>query len=413
MRCAPLSLSITLAVVVVAACSTDPQDVQHSLFPSSIPPIPAETWPQYRLDAHHAGLSPSGTRLGANLVLAWQSGPYGIGNYSACKSSPAVDLDRVYVGVDDGQLLALDRRDGTVVWRFATHRYESERQTTDSAHLGIHGSPAIDERNVYVGDYSGWLYAVDKVTGSKVWESQLGGSIGASPVLLGDFLFIAVEYPVPDGKVFMLRAQTGEVRWSSPSLGHNPHSSVSIDPGAGLLYIGANNGLLFCFDYVRGQLQWSYQTGGAIKSTAAVVEGTVFVTSWDGMLYGVDGATGAKQLELATAGTSSSSPSVYRDAVLFGSDDGMLRAANRRNGSPLWTFSTRGPVASSPTVISDSALVIVGSRDKNLYLLDLATGASRQTIELGAAITSVPVALENSLFVNDDAGTVYAFRPGF
>lgn len=282
--------------------------------------------------------------------------------------------------------------------------------STDSTHLGVHGSPAVDDRHVYIGDYSGWLYAVDKVAGTKVWEFQLGGSIGASPVLLGDFLFIAVEYPVPDGKVFILRARTGEVIWSSPSLGHHAHSSVSIDPASGLLYVGANNGILFCFDYLRGRERWSHQTGGPIKSTAAVGDHGVYVTSWDGYLYGFDGATGAKRVEVGWQSPSSSSPSVHGDAIIVGFDDGVVRAIDVRDGRSLWDFRTRGPVASSPTVVAASAVLAVGSRDGTLNLLDLATGVSRQTIQLGAPVTSVPVVVGDMLFVNDDAGTMYAFR---
>ena len=405
------SLLITLALGGGnAACGDDTQGAGGSRFPSVVPPVPAGTWPQYRLDASHQGLSPSGTALGADLELAWQSGPYGIGNYSASKSSPAVDAERVYVGVDDGQLLALDRRDGAVAWRFQSRRFEVELETTDPAHLGIHGSPAVDERNAYIGDYSGWLYAVDKRTGELVWEVQLGGSIGASPVLLGEYLFIAVEYPVPDGQVFVLRAPTGEVVWSSPSLGHNPHASVSIDAASGLLFVGANHGVLFCFDYVRGRQPWSFLTGGAIKSTAAVAGDTVYVTSWDGKLYGLLGATGEKRLEFAATAASMSSPAAHGDMVFFGSDDGVLRAVSRRDGSLVWAFPTQGPILSSPTVIQDSALLAFGSRDKYLYLLDLATGGLRQAIELGGPVTSAPAAVGDSLFVNDDGGTVYAFR---
>lgn len=402
-------LSLTLGLVAsTTACSEEP--APSPTFPPALSPVPPDTWPQYRLDARHQGLSSSEVRIHADFVLAWRSGPYGIGNYSACKSSPAVDLDRVYVGEDDGSLIALDRRDGTVAWRFESHRYDVERLTTDSAHLGIHGSPAIDDLNVYIGDYSGWLYAVDKVAGTKVWESQLGGSIGASPVLLGDFLFIAVEYPVPDGKVFILRAKTGEVIWSSPSLGHHAHASVSINPAASLLYVGANNGTLFCFDYGHGRQRWTYQTDGAIKSTAALGDDGVYATSWDGHLYGFDGATGAKQLDVAWTAPSSSSPSLHGDAVVVGSDDGVVRATDRHDGHALWAFPTRGPVASSPTIIEESGLVAIGSRDQTLYLLDLETGGLRRAIQLDAALTSVPVAVGNMLFVNDDAGTVYAFR---
>lgn len=401
-------LSLLWLTLAVASCSEEPDP--SSTFPSELPPASADTWPQYRLNARHQGVSAPTAHIETDLVLAWRSGPYGIGNYSACKSSPAVDRDRVYVGVDNGELLALHRLDGTIAWRFATRRYDVERATTDSAHLGIHGSPAVDDLNVYIGDYSGWLYAVDKVAGTKVWESELGGSIGASPVLLGDFVFIAVEYPVPDGKVFVLRAKTGEVVWSSPSLGHHPHSSVSIDEALGLLYVGANNGVLSCFDYVHGRQRWLYQTGGAIKSTAAVGDEGVYVTSWDGHLYGFHGATGEKRLDVAWEAPSSSSPSVHDDAVIVGSDDGVVRATDRRDGSAVWAFRTRGAVASSPTVIEGAALVAVGSRDGTLYLLDLATGGLRQAISLDAAVTSVPVAVGDMLFVNDDAGTVHAFH---
>jgi outer membrane protein assembly factor BamB len=409
----PVRRSLRLLFVLALATGNPScgDDTQGSwAFPATIPPVPAGTYPQYRLDPTHQGLSPPGTSLGSSLTLVWQTAPLAIGNYPASKSSPAVDVDRVYVGVDDGQLIALDRSNGTVTWRFQTHRYPVELATTDSLHLGIHGSPALDDRNVYIGDYSGYLYAVDKLSGGLVWERQLGGSIGASPVVLGDFVFIAVEYPDPDGKVFVVLAQTGEVVWSTPSLGEHPHSSVSIDVSRGLLFVGANNGLFLCFDYVRRQQQWVYQTGAAVKSTAAVFGDTVYITSWDTKLHGLAIATGEPQLEFATTAASMSSPSVYQNAVVFGSSDGLLYAVDTRDGHLDWAFQSQGPVMSSPTVIQDSALVAIGSSDRHLYLLDLATGGLRQSIAFAAAVTSVPVAVGDSLFVNDDAGTVYAFR---
>jgi outer membrane protein assembly factor BamB len=185
---------------------------------------------------------------------------------------------------------------------------------------------------------------------------------------------------------------------------------VSIDAASGLLFVGANHGVLFCFDYVRGRQQWSYQTGGAIKATAAVAGDTVYVTSWDGNLYGFIGTTGEQQLAFAATAASMSSPAVHEDTVFFGADDGVLRAVNRRDGSLAWAFPTLGPILSSPTVLQDSGVLAVGSRDRHLYLLDLATGGLRQAIELANPMTSVPVAVGDTLFVNDDGGTVYAFR---
>jgi outer membrane protein assembly factor BamB len=75
---------------------------------------------QYRLNPAHTGVSAKGASIGANLRLVWQSSAFGIGDYSASKSSPAVDADRLYIGVDDGRLLALDREDGSIVWVFVS-----------------------------------------------------------------------------------------------------------------------------------------------------------------------------------------------------------------------------------------------------------------------------------------------------
>jgi outer membrane protein assembly factor BamB len=405
--------SLSLAWLVAGSqigCGDDTQGVPANLFPTEVPPARPGVWPQLRLDATHQGLSPPGTHLAADLVLAWQSGPYGIGSYSAPKSSPAVDDERVYVGVDDGQLVALDRRDGALVWRFATRRHQVELETAGTDHLGIHGSPAVDTDHVYIGDYSGWLYAVDKRAGDLVWEIQLGGSIGASPAQLGDFLFVAVEYPTPDGKVFVIAAATGEVVWASPNLGHHAHSSVSLDAASGLAFVGANNGVLFCFDYLRGRQRWSFQTGGPIKSTAAVVGDTVYVTSWDGRLYGLLGASGDERFQVATLAPSMSSPAVHEDRAYFGNDDGVLYATSRHDGTVAWTFATAGAIASSPTLVQESSLLVLGSRDQRVYLLDLSTGGLRQTIALGHPLSAIPVAVDDTLFLNDDAGTVYAFR---
>lgn len=403
----------SIALVVAAShvgCGDDTPGAPVARFPTELPPARPGVWSQYRLDAAHQGLSPPGTHLAADLVLAWRSGPYGIGDYSAPKSSPAVDDERVYVGVDDGQLVALDRRDGALVWRFQTRRHQVELETTSSLHLGIHGSPAVDSDQVYIGDYSGWLYAVDKRSGGLVWEIQLGGSIGASPVQLGDFLFIAVEYPPPDGKVFVIAASTGEVVWASPNLGHHAHASVSLDAASGLAFVGANNGVLFCFDYLHGRQRWSFQTGGPIKSTAAVVGDTVYVTSWDGKLYGLLSATGDERFQVATLVSSMSSPAVHEDRAYFANDDGVLYAVSRHDGTIVWTFATAGAIASSPTIIEESALLALGSRDQRVYLLDLSTGGLRQVLELAHPLSAVPVAVDDTLFLNDDAGTVYAFR---
>lgn len=386
-------------------CAIDDGDNDRSSTRSDTPSV----YSQYRLEPSHQGISPPGTSLGPDLEMVWKSAPLAIGDYRASKSSPAVDSAMIYIGVDDGQLYALDRSNGAVVWRFKTHRYAVESEPEATEHYGIHGSPAFDRDCVYVGDYSGYLYAIYKDSGRLKWEKKLGGSIGASPVLFGGKIFISVEYPAPDGKIFVLDASDGSQHYSTPYLGHHMHASVSIDKSRRYLFVGANNGVFYCFDFHNNKEVWRYQAGGEIKSTAAVVDDTVYFTAWDHHLHAIEIETGEEKYAVPTQDSSMSSPSYYRGNIYFGSDDNFLYSIDAKSGRLRWKYQTGGIVLSSPTVVQQSGVVIVGSRDESVYMLTLDEGELQWSARLASEVSSVPVAVGNALYVNDDSGTVWSF----
>ena len=300
-------------------------------FPSPVAERPG-TVNQYRGEPSHQGLAPDATRLDRQPHVVWKAGPFGIGTYDASKSTPAVSEDRVYVGEDDGLLRALDRETGQVVWSFATRRHFQELSRSDSLFTGIHGSPAFDEHNVYIGDYAGWLYAVDRSDGHLVWERLLGGSIGSSPVLDGERLFIAVEFPTPDGKVFALQAADGQLLASSAFLGDHIHATVSLDEARNTLVVGSNGGVLVSLSPSDLGLRWTLTFEDAIKSTAAIVDDAVLVTAWDGNLHAVALANGEPRFQIQTQDRSMSSPAVWDGIVTFGSHDKSMTLADAATG---------------------------------------------------------------------------------
>ena len=364
---------------------------------------------QYRLEPRHGGCAPPDTRVGAAPVVVWKSGPWGVGRYNASKSSPAVDLESVYVGEDDGCLYALARTTGQLLWSFTTRRHFEELGRGDGLNTGIHGSPAFDQEHVYIGDYAGWLYAVDRRTGELAWEAKLGGSIGSSPVRYARAVLIAVEYPGPEGRVFALRATDGAPLYQSEWLGGHPHGTVSLAVEQDRLVVGTGAGGFFGLALGAGDFLWEARVGGAIKSTAALGEGVAYVTAWDGMLHAFDLAGGKARFSVATAGPSMSSPAWFEGRVVFGSHDGRLRAVDAGTGQLLWEAPTQGIISSSPTVVPDGRLVLVGSTDGQLYAFGLDDGALAWQRPLDAPLTSVPVAVDRSVFVNDDSGTVWRF----
>jgi outer membrane protein assembly factor BamB len=304
-------------------------------------------------------------------------------------------------------LWALNRDTGEPRWSFATRRHFEELGRPDRAYTGIHGSPAFDEDNVYIGDYAGWLYAVDRRSGTLVWERQLGGSIGSSPVLDGERIWIAVEFPNPEGKVFAVRASDGAVVLASDYLGHQMHGTVSLSDQSARLVIGTNQGRVYGLLPESLAVAWTQLLDGAVKSTAAIVGDMALVTAWDGALHAFDLSSGQPRYSVGTQALSMSSPAVWDDTACFGSHDHSLTCVGLASGEIRWKAFTSGIVSSSPVIMKAPRLVIVGSVDGSIYAYGLDDGVVAWSWSLGTAITSVPVAVDRSLFVNDNLGTVW------
>ena len=174
--------------------------------------------------------------------------------------------------------------------------------------------------------------------------------------------------------------QTGGAIYSAPAL---------VD---GVAYFGSDDGTIYAVDLTRGQTLWTYPTGGAVRSSPALVDGTLYFGSDDGSLVALDPAAGELRWSFAAGGPVVSSPAVADGLVYFGSDDGYLYALDAATGQPAWQFEVEGivddetgihkTVRSSPavadgTVLFSSAQMGGASADLFFYALDSQTGEKR------------------------------------
>jgi outer membrane protein assembly factor BamB len=74
--------------------------------------------------------------------------------------------------------------------------------------------------------------------------------------------------------------------------------------------------------------------------------------------------------------------------------------------SPAWTFKAKGPVFSSAAVANGVAYF--GSDDRNLYALDVRTGAVKWTFATGGIIRSSPAVQNGVVYFGSYDGNVYA-----
>lgn len=138
----------------------------------------------------------------------------------------------------------------------------------------------------------------------------------------------------------------------------------------------------------QGKLKWRFVTGAPIRSSVAVVGGTVYLATGERRIVALDADSGALRWETNVTGPVDSSPAVANGLVYVGLYDGRLLALDTQSGELRWEFPTRNPIYGSPTVAD--GVVYVGSGDNSIYALDALTGSLRWSYETEGWIASSP-----------------------
>ena len=122
------------------------------------------------------------------------------------------------------------------------------------------------------------------------------------------------------------------------------------------------------------KLQWTYDAGEPIESSAAIADGVAYVGSQAGDLHAVNIADGSLKWKYKASpdGIGESSPAVAGGRVFIGDLSGVVHAVDVATGKAVWTFKTDAEVKSSAVVSAD--IVLIGSYDSYLYALSARTG---------------------------------------
>ena len=119
---------------------------------------------------------------GRVAMLALDSGQVWWGRDLSSYSGLAIDDDQLYVATSDGDVVALRRRDGTVLW-----------QQEGLKRRGL-STPGVVGNAVVVGDFEGYLHWLDRGTGTFVAREHPGGEkIASAPLVAGDRVFVIDE----------------------------------------------------------------------------------------------------------------------------------------------------------------------------------------------------------------------------
>jgi outer membrane protein assembly factor BamB len=161
------------------------------------------------------------------------------------------------------------------------------------------------------------------------------------------------------------------------------------------------------------ELLWVYQTEASVESSPAIADGKVYVGSQDGNLYCLDKYTGdLVWKEKKDNGIIQSSPAVFDGKVYYLSSSGIMYCLNADDGSLIWQrdFGRGSWDWSSPALHNEN--VFIGSSRGPIYSLNAADGSINWSTDIGGTSDS-PITVANGKvysgthnFENDSATMV-------
>lgn len=235
-----------------------------------------------------------------------------------CDSSGVVVDGRLYVAGESGYLRCLNPATGKHHWK--TMLGGVGKGTLPGSN-GSETSPAVADGEVYSATFDGFLHCVDAKTGKIKWKAETGDDTDVSPVIVGDRVYVAAEEKAPRLYCFD-RSKKGAEVWSFKNSGGWWSTPAVVGER---LYIGGNDGRMYCLNAKTGKEIWTYKAPAAIWSSPAVVDGKVVFGCRDPHLYMLDAKTGKFIWKHDMGGRTLSTPIVVDGRIYVGSSAGNFR----------------------------------------------------------------------------------------
>lgn len=374
-----------------------------------------EPWGRFRGNAAGTGATSSSGVL-PPLRLKWArhvGGPTEL-------ASPVIADGRVFMAhgtidqVGTPALVALDLAGGAELWRHPTG-------------AEVKGSPTVADGRVVVVTSVGEVRAVEASSGALLWSTNLGDPADrfdvTSPIIADGVVYVGgAEITAA------VDAATGALIWQQ-DLGDDWLATIYSAPVCDDTRVayGLFSGL-FVLDRTSGAILWSRSANGReTYRSPALVDGVLYSagdTFGSHKLRAFDATTGTVLWEAPfPAGNSNSAPAVADSVVLLGTANWTLEAFARADGRSLWSFGVGAPIASgrpysnNASTVTSSPLIAgayayFGADDGHLYAVDVATGSSPWSADLGGPVRSSPAASGTFLLAATVDGTLYAFVAG-
>ena len=318
------------------------------------------------------------------VEVEWQeSAGEGVGNFFS-NLAPVVAGDFIFAGSRAGDIYAFNKADGDLVWSsdirqtpptlWSTLTFETIKPAK------LSGGIAAAYDNLYVGTEEGEVIALSQQTGEVIWRVEVKGEVVAPPAAGEGWIAVMTS----SGHVVVLHPDTGEQRWSSetdvPALSLRGTATPLIANGGVL--VGTATGKLSVFLLERGIPAWEQAIGKSqgtteldrlidVDSSPLVNGTTVFSIAYNGNLVALDMISGRVMWKREY---SSYRNLALNNGVIYLTDaKGSVSAVDASSGIERWTTSELKNRKLTPPVIYKDTLV-VADFEGYIHFIDTESG---------------------------------------
>ena len=264
-------------------------------------------------------------------------------------SSPSYSDGRVFFGLTDSNVIALNASTGKTLWTFATDPlYQPNKNTSNDN--PVRSTPTAANGVVYVDSTEGYLYALNSSSGAKLWSYKTG-IVDSAPIVADGKAYFSAYYKV----IYSLNSTDGSIEWNY-TCGSEWSSTPNYDNSYWFISpLAVDNDVVF-FNY-NGVVGWkdgSYKYFGTVCAIDALSGIKLWNITKDA---GTSGALAVKNGVIS-----------HNGVVYVFSEDQNLYALNAGNGETLWKYNIGKLVASSKI---ENNVAYYGPEKNILYALKL------------------------------------------
>jgi polyvinyl alcohol dehydrogenase (cytochrome) len=337
-------------------------------------------------------------------------------------ATPTVDGDAVYFPDWGGNLFAIKKDSGAIIWSHKISDYDGVAGSVSRV------SPAVDHDQLIIGDIlnsrqvhdGANVMAVDRETGTLRWKTQVDSHpaaiITGSPVVFDGVVYIGVSsneetlaanpaYPCCTfrGSIVALDAKTGQMLWKTFDMPENADrpggysggaiwQPPAIDPKRGTLFIGTGNNYTAPADVEACQKATPTANCAAANDffdTALALDLKGGQIKWSKRLQGIDTFTGACGFGTGSQPSANpncpvptspdfdfggAGPNLLGNIVGFGQKSGIYWALDPDNGNVVWSTpvgpgSALGGIEWGTATDGKRIYVAIGNRNQLPYTL--------------------------------------------